>query len=322
METSMRVLHIAELATIRVLKEAFAIQQSGTATAIWYKGCAHKGLMGWITFQSTWTDADQLKAKLRAVSGYDIIHVHTTCTNAALVTHVRQAADKASRIIWDMHDWTPEVKPDEYKHAFDSVLVPSQGYSDSLKAIGIESTVVYSMLPRAWFHPITDRLVNAGVLVSGIDSKKGKVWRDYTEAQEKLQAELYVYGAISLSVDGPHPLHAEYDNLMLTAPYMGLMKQLSKYAFGYAGAGNSRHTIHDCVTNKFWEYIAAGLPVITFNSDEMSAIVKDQWSGIALDALDQPWKTPPRKHLAEERFRFTMETQLSKIMQAYKEATK
>jgi hypothetical protein len=76
------------------------------------------------------------------------------------------------------------------------------------------------------------------------------------------------------------------------------------------------------VTNKFWEYIAAGLPVITFNSDEMSAIVKEQWSGIALDALDQPWKTPPRKHLVEERYKFTMETQLPKIMEAYKEAAK
>jgi hypothetical protein len=313
----MRVLHIAELATIRVLKESFSMQQARIPTAVWYKACFHKGIMGLITQQSTWNDYMQLQQKIKGAQWFDIVHVHTTCNNANLVKHVAEAVKDRAKVVWDIHDWSPDVPT--LAPLSDSIIVPSEGYADMLGKLGHTSAIVYSMLPKALFQDLPTSKVNAGILVSGIESPSGMVWRDYTEAQKQLNAELFIYAGIDPCVDGPHPLNAHYENILTVAPYMGMMRQLSKYSFGYAGAANSRHTIHDCVTNKFWEYIAAGLPIITFNSDEMSKIVKDQWSGIALDALDQPWKTPPRKHLNKARYKFTMESQIPKLKQAYTE---
>jgi len=311
----MIILHVCELATIRVLKECFALQQSGTPVVLWYKDCAHRGLLGWITHQSTWTDANQLKSKLKLATGFDAVHVHTTCTNAQLLTHVRQATD--AKIIWDMHDWTPEVKPDEVLWACNKVIVPSKGYAKNLEKFGAEATVVYSMLPKDWFHDIGETRIDAGILESGIEGPKGKTWRDYTEAQKELCHQLYIYAGIDICVDGPHPLHAHYENLLLAAPYMGMMKQLSKYAFGYAGAANSRHDINICVTNKFWEYIAAGLPVVTYHATEMAEIVQESWTGVNLKLLDQPFTMPDRSTLAKDRFKFTMETQLETLKEVY-----
>jgi len=308
-------LHVCELATIRVLKECFALQQSGTPVALWYKDCAHRGLLGWITHQSTWTDANQLKAKLKLATGFTAVHVHTTCTNAPLLTHVRSAVSQ--KVIWDMHDWTPEVKPKELLWACDDVIVPSKGYARNLERYGANAAVVYSMLPRDWFHEIDKTRINAGILESGIEVPSGKTWRDYTEAQQKLTHPLYIYAATDICIDGPHPVHAHYQNLLQVAPYMGMLRQLSKYAFGYAGAANSRHDINICVTNKFWEYIAAGVPVVTYHASEMAELVKESWVGVNLKRLDQPFTVPGRETLSEDRYKFTMETQLETIKETY-----
>jgi hypothetical protein len=245
--------------------------------------------MGYVTHQSTWTDVYQLKNKLAILGNVDVIHVHTTCNNAELVSHVTDGLSSGIPIVWDMHDWTPNA--DAILPHCNGVIVPSRGYAENLNA---KAHVVYSMLPKDWIQPARPQRVNAGILESGIEGPDGMVWRDYTEAQKKLCHPLYIYAGIDLCVDGAHPLNAHYDNLLQVAPYMGMMRQLSKYAFGYAGAANSRHSIHDCVTNKFWEYISAGIPVVTYNSSEMADLMRDLWTGVNLETLDEPFELPPR----------------------------
>jgi hypothetical protein len=97
-----------------------------------------------------------------------------------------------------------------------------------------------------------------------------------------------------------------------------------------AGAANSRHEIDICVTNKFWEYIAAGIPVVTFNAKEMASFY-EVWPIDELDTLNDPpcqeetvtvFELQRRCDTTELRSKFTMETQTPAILQAYKEAIK
>jgi hypothetical protein len=220
--------------------------------------------------------------------GVSVIHVHTTCNNAQLISYVRDGLQGDIPIVWDIHDWHESIE--SRLHECQGVIVPSRGYADHIT--GRNANVVYSMLPANWIQERRPQRVNAGVLASGIGGPDGLVWRDYTEVQKSLRHELYIYAGMDICVDGAHPMNAHYDNLLVVAPYMGMMRQLSKYAFGYAGAANSRHTIHDCVTNKFWEYISAGIPVVTYNSSEMAELTRDLWTGVNLESLDEPFEIP------------------------------
>jgi hypothetical protein len=155
------------------------------------------------------------------------------------VRHIREATD--TPIVWDMHDLTPSVKPAEVVPHCDHVIVPSEGYKEALEKYDIPVSVVYSMVPKGWLQKPIDEKVNAGILVSGIDSPHGTVWRDYTEAQRSLPT-MYIYAGVPLCVDGPHPMHAHYENLLMTAPYLTMLRQLSRYAWGYAGAVQAQPT--------------------------------------------------------------------------------
>jgi len=299
----MRVLHICGIATGRVLKEVLAFQGSIT-TGLLHSGCGHTDLMGWVCNSDFWESKEQLIAKVGAASSrYDVLHVHTSTNNSTLLELV--SSNSNLPIVWDMHD-TPAHMPDASRASH--IVVPSDGYHK-----GSNYTTVYSMLPMKLFPEMPERRLDAGVLVSGIGIDP--VYRDYREVQLSLSSELFIYPAqMEMS------MRKHYSNLMQQTTYIRMMSEIGKFTFGYAGAANSGHSIHDCVTNKFWEYVAAGLPIVTYRSDEMSELVDNMWYGKKMEHLSDEISVDKVSKASQARFQFTMESQLPAMLEIYKEA--
>jgi len=302
----MRALHICEFTTIRVLKEVIALQ-CDMVTGLLHRGSAHTDILGYVLNQDYWSTNKQLEIKIKLARGkYDLLHVHTSTSNAKLLEFVREHSELP--IVWDVHD-TPNDAVD--RSIPSAVITPSNGYHFDDRC-----TTIYSMVPKMLFPEIGSKKIDATVLVSHVDTAPH--YRDYRELQlSGASKDVFIYPTANNPAMQEH-----YSNLMQVTPYTKMLSELPKFAFGYAGAANSRHEIDVCVTNKFWEYVAAGLPILTYNSKEMSELVESMWYGVKLESLSDAYDSieDAGKNVADARFQFTMESQIPAIKKVYKEA--
>jgi glycosyltransferase involved in cell wall biosynthesis len=107
-----------------------------------------------------------------------------------------------------------------------------------------------------------------------------------------------------------------------------LMRQLPRYDFGWAGfnAGLNAAHLDTALPNKAFEYLAAGLPVLTFNHRALASFVETGGFGLQLDgveglgarlgALDLP---ALRGRVAAARQNFTVETNIGAVLDLYDE---
>jgi glycosyltransferase involved in cell wall biosynthesis len=105
-----------------------------------------------------------------------------------------------------------------------------------------------------------------------------------------------------------------------------LMKELTQYDFGWSGFNTDKNRLHadTVLANKLFEYIAAGLPVITFTHKSQRLFLESNGIGLVIKQigeLDEKLRlsslTSIRKNVLEKRFTFTMEKQIGKIYQFY-----
>jgi glycosyltransferase involved in cell wall biosynthesis len=106
-----------------------------------------------------------------------------------------------------------------------------------------------------------------------------------------------------------------------------LMAEMTRYDFGWSGFNVQKNRAHadTVLANKTFEYIAAGLPVITFPHESQKRFVEKHGVGVVIEKLD---------HLAEElsdqrtkdikeqvlksRYAFTVAEQISHIYEFYR----
>jgi hypothetical protein len=113
--------------------------------------------------------------------------------------------------------------------------------------------------------------------------------------------------------------------------YFPLLKELSKYAWGWTGFNNDpiKKHIQYAVTNKMFEYINSGTPVLTYMTEEQDEFVKEYEIGLVVKKLkdikrqieDADWDKL-HKNVLERRKEFTMEKQVPIIEELYEEADK
>ena len=207
-------------------------------------------------------------------SSVDLVWVHTSVEGPELAEKIGSAdIPLFVNTVWDVHDFTgPESK--EVVPMYDYLVCPSKGMKKNFGKVaeGDNCRVIYNKCPTILARDPKKPIENTVVLTSGLDHKGGVTWRDYTWVQSLVKGQgmrLFIYSG------SPAPdLIYSYENLFRYLPLWYMMNALGQYGFGWAGAANDRHTIHDCVTNKFWEYLAAGVPVMTYNSNEMKEIAQ------------------------------------------------
>jgi hypothetical protein len=131
-----------------------------------------------------------------------------------------------------------------------------------------------------WDQPTEDAIA----LCADVADNGGRGYRDYTWAQfvcEKSLRPLHVYPTRIT-----HDTLLSYSHVMATLPYPLMLRSMSHHSGGWAGASNDEHDINTCVTNKFWDYLAAGIPPVLYRSKAMRDII---------DAMFLPYESHPSK---------------------------
>ena len=107
-----------------------------------------------------------------------------------------------------------------------------------------------------------------------------------------------------------------------------LFEEIAQYDFGWAGFNDTLNKIHldTVLPNKLFEYIACGLPVISFPHEALKhflethgvSLVIDKLSGLA-DRLQAPEMATLRENLLTVRWDFTVEANLGLIVDIYRQ---
>lgn len=275
----MQIIHVCDRFTPRVAKMIIAQQGEGHGVMLVYKRDCLPGMLATVLSSSKYEGDAQLRQKLRMLApGADVVWVHTSINSVQLAGDALRYLPPECVTVWDVHDYSNQEYSTTVTAIFDVVVCPSDGmvkrFTSASDGNELDVIRVYNKCPRAFGRvPPKQPVGNSMVLASGIERKGGTVWRDYTWLQEQCRAwgvQLFIYPG---SVDAG--LIHEYDNVMQMLPLWQMMDALSRYECGWAGAANDKHDIDCCVTNKFWEYLAAGIPPVTFNSMEMTEIAAE-----------------------------------------------
>ena len=106
-----------------------------------------------------------------------------------------------------------------------------------------------------------------------------------------------------------------------------LMDEITQYDFGWSGFNvqKNRDHVDTVLPNKTFEYISAGLPVISFPHKTQKRFIEEYGVGLVIDDLSdlaEKLKTSDivdiKKRVREKRYSFAIEKQIGKIYQFYK----
>ena len=263
----MRILHIASLASTRVLKQVIAQQNlPDHEVALMCRGTGHPGLMARVTLNTGIGSETSISHWL---SWADLVHAHSTIADADQLQQLNTACRRAGvPIVWDIHDWPEGCKEKQKLSQVAGVVVPSRGYCDRLSHKN--TAVVYSKVPKVLMPPTTEReRLPYTALVSLVADTP--IWRDYRPARDALEGKVHLFSPVSNS-----GLSSEWKVFEKT-PYVPLLHKLTEYEWNWCDSANPLHHIHDCVTNKFWDGLAAGCkPRFEWgHAREMQAMAED-----------------------------------------------
>ena len=102
-----------------------------------------------------------------------------------------------------------------------------------------------------------------------------------------------------------------------------LLQELTKYDFGWAGFNDARNKEHlDVVLpNKAYEYIACGLPILTFPHRTLSEFVEEHGVGLVIKDFDMRERLENAEALHEivhrKRYDFTIEKNISSLIEFF-----
>lgn len=319
----MRVLHICDRLTPRVAKIAFAWQQLGNMTMVLYQHDCVPDLTQQILSISRYCGDAMFRAKATILAqNCDVVHVHTSINSTDLIVRVGLVSTPAS-LVWDIHDWTDDCE--QHFTIPDAIITPSTSMQTHIHAqhdAPIET--IYSKVPKAWIGDCATASHNGCTVLASLVDDESCVWRDYRQAQQLCReagAPMFIYPAMTQPAN-----LLQYDNMLQQLPCLRLWQQLPQYKWGWAGAANDRHTIHDCVTNKFWEYLACGVPPITWRSNEMTDIMREYYGWDAdVDRVDPDygtWNTDARNwilrdNIIKDQTKRFMQSEMPKLRKLY-----
>jgi glycosyltransferase involved in cell wall biosynthesis len=104
--------------------------------------------------------------------------------------------------------------------------------------------------------------------------------------------------------------------------YNELLMQMSRHSAGLVGSPYPLDDFKDSMPNKLFEYVSAGLPVIVINSPEASKYVEENGLGVSIQDASEVGKALEElkgKSLLRERWKFTLEGEISSLVSLYEE---
>lgn len=105
-----------------------------------------------------------------------------------------------------------------------------------------------------------------------------------------------------------------------------LFKQITRYDFGWSGfndALNARH-LDTVLPNKMFEYLACGLPVISFQHKAMKSFLEQHRVGLVINGIDELTncienanRADLRASVVQKRWNFTVEDNIGRVVEIY-----
>jgi glycosyltransferase involved in cell wall biosynthesis len=272
---------------------------------------------------------------------YDIIHIHNEPN--VLVTEALVLVDKP--VVFDAHDLNllrvPACQEDEIISILycDGMLNVSKGIDDYIRKVyrmdkfDIPSEVVYSWCPEEYFIKDIGQTRNGIVYEGGVKGSYGVAYFGYRNIEPiayRLTKEGFsfdIFCELDDKVAGRFT--AMGCNMRGSVQYFDLLHELSKFKWGWAGFNNDpvKKHIQYVATNKFFEYIAAGTPILTYMTEEQNEFIKKYEIGVVVDKLkdvgrlvrEADWEKL-HKNILANRGEFTMEKQLPVLERMYERA--
>ncbi len=337
-----KILMVGWHSCVRLVKESLALIKSGHSVSL----ITHMLPHCWNIFDdvSCYFNNDQLIKKLKKVKDeYDIFHVHNE-PNAIVLATIENVK---RTVIFDAHDYNllrvPGCREDEILAVLysDGIINVSQGIDAhiretyNLDKMGIPTEVIYSWCSEDWLVKDEGHERKAIVYEGGYRSPENMSFFTYRNITSlvyhliKQGYEFHLYGKV---VPQTKEIYEQLGAITHNAlDYKDLLLELGKYKWGFSGFVNEPFKTHIqyCMTNKLFEYINAGTPVLTFGTEEQNAFVKEYEIGVAIDKIQDAKKQIEaadwdklHKNVLERRKEFVMEKQVEKIIGLYEKADK
>jgi len=325
---------------IRTIKEGLALSQAGHKVIFLQYRVANPDMENLLPICSFYGSLSQYKAKLESFIGVEIIHVHNEPSSLG---YLAKQARPDLPMVFDAHDLNAiryhQADEDEIRsmEAADGVIFPSVGYerickidfeplSDVLASDvlpGTPTEVIYSMNNRFTIQRRYLPRLRGIVYEGALSADNG--FMDYRSIISEFTSQDIPFHVYGTHMDHINQYIAAGAVCMPTLPYTTLLKNLSRYDWGFIG-NKASHTQGDAgMPNKLFEYIAAGIPVLVYNAEEAGRYVTEHGIGIVLEDLDEIQAVYDR-HIAlretvnERREQLVMETQVDKIIKLYERA--
>jgi len=309
---------ITDHCCIRVLKEAIPLVNKGYEIDLLSRRLPAE----WRYFRNylPWS-YESLAKIIQDKKDIDIFHCHNQPTK--FIKMVLDSTDKP--VVADIHDFDSIVNmryipiEKEILQRAAKIIFPTKEYiqwAEDIYDIDIKkkTLILYSycsktMLPalRVLPSPAYKELVYEG----GIHSYRS------LSCFKKVNIYMNV-------IDGFLPeqmIQYQNSSLYMQLEYPALVQKLSEYAWGLTGSCYDNYNIRVSMPNKLFEYIAAGIPIISYMTDEVSKFIKEHEIGIAIPDPDQviPDYVPYRENVQKIRDQFWMEDHIKSLENLYKE---
>ena len=313
-----RICVITSHCCIRVLKEAIPLINKGYEIDL----VSRRLPAEWRYFRSylPWS-YESLAKIIQDKKDIDIFHCHNQPTK--LIKIVLDSTDKP--VVADIHDFDSIVNmryipiEKEILQRAAKVIFPTKeyiGWAEDIydtpdmekKALVLYSYCSKAMLPKLRVLP--SPAYNEVVYEGGIDS--------YRSLSCFKKVNIYT-NVLGFSPEAT--LKYQGSSLHIQLEYSKLIQKLSEYAWGLTGSCYDNYNIRVAMPNKLFEYIAAGIPIISYMTDEVSKFIKEYNIGIAITDPDQiiPDYIPYRENVQKIRDQFWMEDHIEILETLYKE---
>jgi hypothetical protein len=341
----MNVVMVAYHSCIRVIKESLALRDAGINVKHLTHHFGNEDLKTCLSDVSFYSNPQDLKHKLAFMEGVDLIHCHN---EPSWIVSAAKDARPDLPVIFDVHDLASQQEEGGFNYdarleseaeAFlkaDGYIFPSYGYQEKVTmeyGLMKPSMVLYPYCNRdlLFLHPLprVGGIVYEGGVIAPHSTAHGNTdvdrtvdYRNHLDLAKYLTSEdipFTVYGA-GKSALGPY---IEAGAICFpTMPYIQMIRQLTRYDWGFVGAIRPNRAIEDCMPNKLFEYLMAGIPAIVFNAHEAGRFVEERGIGIHLNEIGEikqrygEWEEL-KKNVLKIRDELVMENHIEDVMDFY-----
>jgi len=348
----LRIVKVAAHSCVRVHKMALALMQSPFkhhVSLLSQKGTNFEDSYDIFAITHSIHQLRELIKVLAPVT--DVFHAHNE--PSYFVTAIKEICDKP--VILDVHDsWLARITPEQWENKkekgekairitseernnfqlADGLVFPSEPFANIVRdefRLEQPHIILPPYVPHNLYNYQSFDYYGGLVYEGRVDLKsslkeKYKTGFEYTDYEElaknckELDIDFHIYAS------GKKDFVKVYEPIAIIhepVVYPKLMNTLSMHDWGLVG--NLTHTPEWEVSmpNKLFEYIAAGVPIVSINAKACSELIAEYGIGITVSSMEElrgRWREHRecRKRLLKVRGEFTMERHIHKLDELYR----